>query len=188
MSIADIYEAERGRWSDIVDHLPTLVSLVEETDAQQVIELGVRHGTSTAAWLYALERTGGHLWSVDIADQTAGKFAGIDNWSLLIGDDMDLNVYNALPGEVDILFIDTSHEYIHTFNELVRYVNKVRHGGVIVLHDTAVEVFDHHVPGAQPPFPVRQAVDDWLDIADPQNLVKRESVEYCYGLTTLRMP
>jgi hypothetical protein len=58
-SLTEQYQTVCVTPSDIVDHLPRFVAMVEELDAQHVIELGTRTGVSTIAWLYGLAKTGG---------------------------------------------------------------------------------------------------------------------------------
>jgi cephalosporin hydroxylase len=60
-----------------------------------------------------------------------------------------------------VLFIDTSHCYQHTLDELTVYGPRVRHGGVILLHDTDLEVAPGSVAPEDKGFPVRRAVQDW---------------------------
>ena len=186
MKIEDQYRAAAGVWTDIQDHLPRLVNLAIELNAKRVIELGVRFGTSTVAWLYAMEQTKGHLWSVDIIQQWIGIES--DRWTFVEADDTHPVTREMLPDNADIVFIDTSHEYQHTLDELDLYLQHLRPGGAFVLHDTNVERFDHHTPGSQPAFPVRQAVEDFKTMTlDRMNVVYRE--EYypeSYGLTILR--
>jgi predicted O-methyltransferase YrrM len=140
MTLQDFYRQRCEADTDINEHLPTLYELVLELNAQQVIELGVRWGDSTSAFLAALEQTGGKLWSCDIVEPLApiASFWGrCPHWTFVLGDDQDL--VDETPDEVDILFIDTSHEYPHTLWELEHYSPKVRSGGCIVLHDTTIE-------------------------------------------------
>lgn len=141
-----LYEARRRARTDIAAHLPKLYNLVTSMRAQQVIELGVRGGESTIAFLAALQKTDGlpvrrtqtgRLWSCDVAPlqlpiaQLEGKIA---HWEFVAGDDREL--LDAAPATCDVLFIDTSHEYEHTLWELENYGARVRAGGYIVLHDT----------------------------------------------------
>src|SRR5690606_8392354 len=60
-----LYEHLCEQPSDIREHLPTLHDLAVKLDAETVIELGVRTGVPTVAWLAALQQTGGTLWAVD---------------------------------------------------------------------------------------------------------------------------
>jgi predicted O-methyltransferase YrrM len=151
------YDESLAIWSDIQDHLPRFVDLVTDMNAKIVVELGVRSGVSTVAWLHGLERTGGHLWSVDL--NPAPPIIG-GRWTFIQGDDLSPEVLVQLPRLADIVFIDTSHTYDHTRNELAVYEHRVRSGGCIVLHDVDVKSFPEHTT-RQPPFPVRRAVEEF---------------------------
>ena len=146
--------------SDINEHLPTFLRMVLDLDAKHVIELGTRTGVSTIAWLYALERTGGRLTSVDIdAKPPIGDY---DHWTFIQGDDLDPAVYAQLE-PADIVFIDTSHHYRHTCQELALYKWLVRPGGVIVLHDTELPI-PEGAPPRDPLFPVKRAVEEFCEV------------------------
>lgn len=132
-----LYRERCATPSDIYMHLPRLVELVEQTNAAHVIELGVRAGNSTVAFLYGLERTGGTLTSVDVSEAPdIGTWA---HWRFIHGDDLDDRVLEQLD-EADILFIDTTHTYDQTLAELCAYHRLVRKGGLIVLHDTELRI------------------------------------------------
>lgn len=155
--------------SDMGPFMHYILSTVDAIDATKVIELGVRYGASTIAWLYALQQTRGQLWSVDcsfpVVDpetgiellNSQGPLGCVDYWTFLLGNDTDSMILDALPGVVDIVFIDTQHTYEQTLRELSLYYGKVRNGGRILLHDTALEVTGNAVT-PQPPFPVRTAM------------------------------
>lgn len=122
-------------WSDIKGHLKRMREIVSETNAQLIIELGVNTGVSTATWLSALEDTGGRLFSVDITfprvpDEILDR--GGLNWFLSVQDDL---TWSPSLNPCDILFIDTSHTYRQTLEELKRFAPCVRDGGCIILHD-----------------------------------------------------
>ncbi len=142
--------------SDINEHLARFVDLCMELNATTVIELGTRGGVSTVAWLYGMELTDGHLWSVDI--DAAPDFEH-SRWSFIRGDDLDVGVVRQLPDRVDIVFIDTSHEYAQTLAELKVYRWKVRPGGVILLHDT--ELAHPYGLAAKPRYPVKTAIEEF---------------------------
>lgn len=140
MTLQDLYRQRCEADTDINEHLPTLYELVLELNAQQVIELGVRWGDSTSAFLAALEQAGGKLWSCDIVEPLTPikQFWGqYPHWTFVLGNDQD--VVDEAPDEADILFIDTSHKYGHTLWELEHYGPRVRSGGYIILHDTTME-------------------------------------------------
>lgn len=178
MSLADLYAEHCATPSDIYLHLPRMVALVEELNAQHVIELGTRTGVSTIAWLHALESTGGRLTSVDIDERPA--IGEHDHWTFIQGDDCDLNLFASLD-PADIVFIDTSHLYGHTVKELALYRWLVKPGGVIVLHDTELPIPEGAPP--HPRFPVKKAVTefcqsenfDWINFPD------------CWGLAVIKV-
>ena len=144
--------------SDIWEHLPTFLDLVDRMQATRVIELGTRTGVSTIAWLYALEQTGGHLWSVDLDSKP--PIGDHPHWTFIQGDDESDEVLTQLPAEVDIVFLDTSHWYENTKRELELYLSSVRKGGLIVCHDTELPVPEGS-PAGQVPFPVKRAVEEF---------------------------
>jgi predicted O-methyltransferase YrrM len=141
--------------SDIHQHVPRMVQLVDELNAQHVIELGSRSGVSTAGWLYALAGTGGRLTTVDL--DPAPNVGGWPHWSHVVGDDTSPEVIGALE-PAEIIFIDTSHRYLHTVQELSIYRWLVKPGGVICLHDTEL-LYAEGEP--EPFFPVKKAVTEF---------------------------
>lgn len=176
LTLEDRYAQACATPSDIYEHLPTLVALVEKHRAGPglVIELGTRTGVSTVAFLHALAGSGGHLWSVDLdPPPDLGKQK---HWTFIQGDDCSPEVFAQMPRMVDVVFVDTDHDYAHTLRELELYRWLVRPGGIMLFHDTQLA----HPAGIppQPPFPVRRALDtfcraegyEWVD--DPK----------CFGL------
>ena len=157
--LAARYEKACRTPSDIHEHLPMFVELVSELDATRVLELGTRAGISTVAWLYALERTGGHLVSVDLDERPdIGEWP---HWTFIRGDDMDPAVVKQVSEPApDIVFLDTSHHYQHTRRELATYRWVVRPGGLIVCHDTEV-ARPERAPLGDPGFPVRRAIEEF---------------------------
>lgn len=179
-SVAERYAELCRTPSDIFRHLPRLVTLVHETNARHVVELGTRSGVSTVAFLHALATTGGTLTSVDIDPAPDLGVGDVEHWRFVQGDDLAPDVVRDL-ADADIVFIDTSHHYEHTTRELAVYRHVVRPGGFIVLHDTELE----HPEGAPafPRFPVRRAVEEfcaregfaWINFRD------------CYGLGVIHV-
>lgn len=201
-ALADRYAQVCGEPSDINEHLPTFVRTIEELGATKVIELGVRYGVSTIAWLYGLEGRG-HLWSVDCAfpvprppdpalrpaewevnlldPQEPGGIGVIDFWTFVLGYDNWGPVLACLPHvPVDIVFIDTQHTYEQTTLELELYYPKVRKGGRILLHDTAIETTGNATT-PQPLYPVRTAIGEFCAARH----IQWDNVDHCSGLGTI---
>lgn len=179
VSLTDQYLELCDTPSDVYEHLPTFVQTVEDLHAQQIIELGTRSGVSTIAWLYALEQSGGHLWTVDL--EPAPNIGQYDHWTHLQGDDCSEQVFERLPSQVDVVFIDTSHEYDHTLTELSLYHWLVRPGGRILLHDTELP-HPEFVSGRS--YPVRRAIEAFCR---SEGLVWSNDPR-CWGLGTIEIP
>lgn len=146
--LAREYRYRAAREHDIRDQMPVLYAWARH--ATKVIELGIRTGNSTSAFLAALEGRG-ELWSVDVSyPDVPVSWTALENWHVLVTDDVTDQAVEFCPDGVDLLFIDTSHYYEHTRAELRLYVPKVRPGGVVLLHDTG------------PGWPdVSRALNDW---------------------------
>lgn len=155
--LAAEYRQRSAAWSDIRVQLPVLYSWAHLPGAR-IIELGVRSGNSTCAFLAGIERadSGGSLWSVDISDPPVPAWwRNLPYWHLLVADAASAQAAAHCPGEADILFTDTSHLYDPTLAELRAYAPRIRPGGVILVHDT-------HTPGTDQAWPdVPRALDDW---------------------------
>lgn len=166
-------------WSDIRGHMLTLRDAVRRYPGAVVAELGTRTGQSTSALLAGASAVGGHVWSVDSGPvDVPDWWVRTRLWSFLNADDMGDEAAEFIPAELDVLFIDTSHFYWHTLDELRRYVPRVRAGGVVLCHDTELSreqmaaYLGHSVDG--PEFPVAQAIDDycaetglkWTNVSD----------------------
>lgn len=176
---------------DIFEHLPTFVRAVEELNATKVLELGTRYGVSTIAWLYGLEHQG-HLWSVDCAFPVAapgsdvnlldpqGPLGVIPWWSFILGYVEWPAVLDALPSEVDAVFIDLNHTYAETLEQLALYYPRVRPGGRMYLHDTDVKVTGN-AAGPEPDFPVLTAMREFC----AEHGLEWENNPRCFGLGTI---
>jgi predicted O-methyltransferase YrrM len=144
-------------WSDIRAEMPLLYEAAASYPGVKVLELGVRTGNSTVAFLAAAEEAGGRVWSVDLDPPHApnDRWTGSGRWTFTCGDDLKIPLPEESPGvplRPDVLFIDTDHGYDHTLAELRRYVPLVAEGGVVLMHDTLL-TWDH------PEYQVGKALD-----------------------------
>lgn len=180
--------------SDINEHLHYFVDTVNTLNATKVIELGVRYGVSTIAWLYALEERG-HLWACDCSFPVPAPGSTINNldpqgplgvrehWNFILGDFHTAGVLDLLPKEVDIIFIDGNHTYEGTKLELNLYYPYVKSGGRILLHDTAIETTGNATT-PQPPFPVKTAIEQFCF----DRMLMWDNQTNCSGLGTIYVP
>ncbi len=155
------YQQHLATQSDIQHHLPLLFSLAHGN----VLELGTRTGVSTAALLAGVERSGGHVWSVDIED-CSSVAQGHAQWTFVQGESTDQSIAFSIAdstiinadgderGGLDdfaLILIDTFHCYEQARAELSLWHTRLSPGGVICMHDT--ETF----PG------VRRAAQEFAD-------------------------
>lgn len=180
MNFAAHYANRLRTASDIVDHLPFLFDTVCRFPEARVLELGVRDGNSTAAFLAAVEAVGGYLWSVDCSEPRVPFEWLRGPWTLTVAD--DLAVEGTQPRDVDVLFIDTLHHYGHTLAELRVYVPHVKPGGIVLCHDTELEE-PYQQPDGDPRFPVARALDAFC-VETGRVWVNRSG---CYGLGVIEV-
>jgi cephalosporin hydroxylase len=127
--------------SDISDHLVTLFTESLSATPKLIVELGVRGGEST----FVLERVarlcGASLVSVDIEE--CSYFSSYDKRVFVKSD--DIAFARAFPGfcaargvdpRIDVLFIDTSHLYEHTVQEIDAWFPFLASRAVVFFHDT----------------------------------------------------
>ncbi len=131
--------------TDMSDHLPHLFAISMLVKPELIVELGVRDGDST----FVLERVARlnscPLISVDLDDCSA--VTDWKDWHFVQQDDIsfarEFSEYCSKLGlrnrEIDVLFLDTSHLYDHTVQELEHWIPLLSKKGCLILHDT-----NHH--------------------------------------------
>jgi len=185
-TVYDAYLDRLSKPSDIQEYLPFFYETARSYPGVRVLELGARTGNSTLAFLAGAQEAQGSVVSVDIDDvpravNGMAPWRKIPWWAFIRGDDMDPAVQAQLPGEVDVLFLDTSHEYEHTLAELHAYMPRVAPGGVALFHDTRLRGWPGYEPPTELP-PVRQALDDYCTEKD----ISWEEIPGQWGLGVIR--
>ena len=181
------YRSRQGRDTDITAHLETLRHEATGKVFCRVLELGTRSGMSTSAFLAALELNGGHLWSIDVNDPDVPAWWHENPlWSFLKAHDLSAEARVFGPPQVDVLFIDTSHEYGHTLDELRAYVPRVVPGGVVLMHDTEYDYENNRE--MQPADPHASHVGRALDDYCAETGLTWENKPGCFGLGVMRIP
>jgi cephalosporin hydroxylase len=127
--------------TDISDHLVPLFVESFAIHPRLIVELGVRTGEST----FVLERVarlcGSTLVSVDVDD--CGCSSSWTDWTFVKSDDIEFarqfpewcRVRGIRP-EIDVLFVDTSHEYEHTVKEIAHWFPLLSQRAKVFFHDT----------------------------------------------------
>ncbi len=131
--------------SDISEHLNLLYLFLHSAKPRNILELGTRGGESTKVLeKYCREMNiVGKSFDLDAAPDWLMKSK---NWRHFVGDDIHLGKILASTQiwpdgseftPLDFIFLDTSHEYSHTKEELEIYVPLLKNEmGAIAFHDT----------------------------------------------------
>jgi predicted O-methyltransferase YrrM len=113
--------------------------------ATTVIEVGCFIGLTSCYIAKALATLGGirNLYCIDLdkryLDITAsnlrllGTSAGFHP---VLGNSLDSNVLRSIPETADLIYIDSSHEYKNTCEEIQIYFQRLSASGCLVLHDS----------------------------------------------------
>jgi predicted O-methyltransferase YrrM len=146
--------------SDIREYLPLLHGYARLYNGVRILEVGVRSGNSTVAFLSAAQIMGGHVWSVDIdSDCRDLPWAGHPGWTFTCGDSTSAEVAGKQPMQIDVLFLDGDHGKQTVLDELALYMPRVTRGGVALFHDTRIRW-----PGEPDgTWPVSRALDEWCE-------------------------
>jgi hypothetical protein len=132
------------RHSHIADHLNTLFFFALDAMPKLMVELGTGPGDSTRALLAAASITHSTLLSVDRQDCGGLDLPFKQYWHFVQSDDIEFGQTGFvqwcssqdLQPQIDLLFIDTSHWYEHTKQEIEIWSSFLSGNGIMVLHDT----------------------------------------------------
>jgi len=121
--------------TDISSHLDTIYLRTLEMNPKQIVELGVRGGESSKIFSCVNEDIGSSVVGVDI-DQCDYSF--VKNGTFYKASDTVFHgFYKSLYGpNIDVLFIDTSHFYEHTVQEIKYWFPLLSQKALIIFHDT----------------------------------------------------
>jgi predicted O-methyltransferase YrrM len=131
----------QGGGNDIQDEMPYLLRRAQEYPGVRVLEIGVRSGRSTSAFLAAAARSmgGGHVWSIDLDQpQVPARWHTCGYWTFkqARSGDVSPELEAGWSSAFDVLFIDGDHSVLGALNDLRRFVPYVAPGGVVLCHDT----------------------------------------------------
>ena len=162
-----------GRIGEInVPALSLVHGLIGGNGIRRVVQLGHYCGYSTLLLGFLLRRMDAHpgLVTFDV-DWDATQFtrrwverAGLGDWVRVEqGDSGDPASAGRVDGGIELLLVDSSHEYAHTLRELELWTPRVEPGGFVVLHGAGSfsDEFDATGEGG-----VRRALAEWLAGSD----------------------
>jgi len=106
-----------------------------------VVDVGAGSGTTALAVLVARPKRV-KVYSIDHSEEAlsstgqAMKNAGFQRrWKGILSDSVEAARLSEIPTVVDLLLLDSSHEYEATREELAVWVPRLRKGGLLWLHD-----------------------------------------------------
>lgn len=147
-TLARLFGRDTPPVSDISDHVATLFFEAAAARPKLIVELGTRGGESTRALLAAAVRCDARMLSVDIdpCDPPNLPDDARAAWTFVQADDVAFGrerfagwcAEQGLEPRIDVLFIDTSHLYEHTCEELAVWMPLVAANGTVLFHDTAM--------------------------------------------------
>lgn len=127
--------------TDISDHLETLFLESLALKPKLIVELGVRGGESTFALERAAKLSNSKLVSVDLDD--CSKTSSYKDRFFVKGDDIKFAkefkswcTEKKIKLEIDVLFIDTSHFFKHTLEEINSWFPFLSKKAKVFFHDT----------------------------------------------------
>jgi cephalosporin hydroxylase len=127
--------------SDISDHLPTLFAESLSVQPRLIVELGVRGGESAFVFERVARLTGARWVGVDLED--CSGVSQHPQWLFVQADDLrfaqefpDWRREKGLPSEIDILFVDTTHFFEHTVQEIEHWFPLLSARAKVFFHDT----------------------------------------------------
>jgi len=178
-TINEIYEENKNRPSDINEHLESLYQLALE--CQTIAEFGVRRVVSTYAFAKARPKK---LICVDIV-----KDEGVDEFLYQcknenISAEFYLHDSRTLEFEdVDLIFIDTLHNYLQLKQELAHLGNKAKK--YLAFHDTVTFGYKDEFPEphVQSHMGLIPAIEEFLE--QNPHWKKKYVKTNCNGLTVL---
>jgi len=138
--LAEIRERARLR-TPINEHLETLFLESLPLSPRLIVELGVARGESTFVFARVAKLCHATLVSVDINDCSGAS--AYDKWIFIQQDDLlfakefpQWCQARGLSPAIDLLFIDTSHLYEHTCQEIAAYFPLLAPQAKVFFHDT----------------------------------------------------
>lgn len=127
--------------TEICDHLPVLFIESLKIKPKLIVELGVKRGESTFVLERVAKLSNSKIVSCDIADCSGAS--SFKDWLFFQGDDIEFAEEfeswceaRKIRPKIDVLFIDTSHIYEHTSEEIKHWFPFLSEKSKVFFHDT----------------------------------------------------
>lgn len=97
---------------------------------KKVVECGTYNGISTSVFAFFAK----HVTTIDIYPCDAFVLAHFDNISKINADSVRY-AYEFEDRSIDLVYLDTVHNFVQVYNEILAWKNKVKVGGYLSGHD-----------------------------------------------------
>jgi predicted O-methyltransferase YrrM len=137
MSLQDLESFVLNGHGDSDKHLMTLYSIAIGMKAKNILELGVRGGSTTLPLLMAAEKNNGTLTSVDIEETNFKPPSNLNSklWNFVKSDALSFLKSQHPTKPYDLIYVDDWHAYTHVKAELNEIDRLVSPKSVILIHD-----------------------------------------------------
>jgi len=127
---------EKHPWNSEYAVSSIIAELIKIKSCSNVLEIGVFQGQTGLAMINALPKDGTYT-ALDITEEnyTTEFKTKLKKHTSLVGNSLEL--LHSIPNRsVDLIFIDSVHEYAHLSKEFKICENIIKQNGLIVLHDS----------------------------------------------------
>ena len=151
-----------------------------------ILEIGVRQGASTAAFLAGLEQHGGHLYSIDIMD-CGDLFKGHPQWTFKQISSQKYAAGYAGEPFFDLILIDGDHTregYIHDLNFAWKVLKP---GGIILSHDIVTQPGKTREEHPRSLYPSREIRTEYFRFCQ-ERMLRHEELDGPCGMGVIYKP
>lgn len=137
--IDDIKKYSNENDTDISSHLESMYTYTHDMKPSIIVECGVSTGESSKVFSTVNQELGSKVFGVDVNE--CPVYSNIHNGTFIHMDDCSYaDIYQKQYGaNVDVLFIDTSHMYDHTKQEIEKWFPLLSNRALVMFHDTNLD-------------------------------------------------
>lgn len=127
--------------TDISNFIPIIFAYTIVANPKNILELGIRTGESTISFSKAAALINAKLFGVDLDAQIPTIYRTLNNASYFSMNDLEFPDFyigdtRFNKDKMDIIFIDTSHLYNHTVDEIKKFLPLLSDDGMLMFHDS----------------------------------------------------
>jgi predicted O-methyltransferase YrrM len=160
-----------------------MLGFIDGSNLGKIVQLGHYAGWSSLMFGWKLRRMGKQkaLFSMDVLPEVTDfanrmiEEAGLQEVvKLVVGNSCNMEIMMSardyLGESPDMIFIDSSHQYLQTVEELHLWYPALKEGGLIFLHDTGQAAIGYDKTGQGG---VRRAIEEWRQFRDGLIMLNR---------------